>query len=133
MVACVVFGAAYANRVAEVWLRHPVRSFARPYLNSWSKAVIDRSPLHALSYAIAFVALRLLAAANNLLLSTCGVAPLGSLVKAVAARTSPAVGLVVVIGAAYVLLAVAVAPLAARLIAARRPAGKDKVTAGSSW
>jgi hypothetical protein len=83
------------------------------------------------------VALRLLAATNNLLISACGVAPLGSLVKAVAARTSPAVGLVVVIGAAYVLLAVAVAPLAARLIAARRPARngreKDKVTAGSSW
>ncbi len=54
-------------------------------LNPWSKAVIDRPPLHALSYAIPFVALRLLAAANNLLISACGLAPPGSLVKAVAA------------------------------------------------
>jgi hypothetical protein len=92
---------------------------------------------YALSYVIALVALRLLAAADSLRISACGVAPPGSLLKAVAARTSPAVGLVGVIGAAYVLLALAVAPLAARLIAARRPARngreKAKVTAGSSW
>ncbi len=120
LVACVVFSAVYAHRVAEVWLRHPMRSFARLYMNPWSKAVIDRSPLHALSYAIAFVVLRLIAAANNLLIVGCGIAPLGSLVKTVSTLTSPIVGLVVVIGAAYVLLAIGLSPLAARLIAAQR-------------
>ena len=121
MVACVVFSALNAGKVATIWLEHPVRSFAKPYIFPWSGSVIDRSPLHLLCFAIAFVVLRLVAAGNNLTIRAVGVAPLGSFVKGVAARTSPIMGLLLVIGTLYVLLAIALSPFAARLIGAGRP------------
>ncbi len=122
MGACVIFAFRKTNSVSDESSLHPARSFRKLYVIPWSKAVMDRSPLHALSYAFGFVALRLLAAGKNLLISAFGVAPLGSLVKAVTTWTSPVVGLFVVTGGLYLLLTVAVAPLAARVILwQRRP------------
>src|SRR5205814_6704409 len=107
MEAFVLFGVRYAARVDGIWLRRPIRSFAKFYINPWSESVIDRSPLHMLSFALAFVVLRVLAAINNLLLYEYGFGPLGALVGAVGARTSPLVGFCLVIALVFYLLAMA--------------------------
>ncbi|MGZ5564903.1 MAG: hypothetical protein ACXWFY_06915 [Chthoniobacterales bacterium] len=112
----VLFSLRHADSVARTWLQHPIRSFAKFYLNPWSKNAIDRSPLHMLSFAIAFVLLRVLAAGNNLLLYKYGFGPLGALVGAVAARTSALVGFCLVLIVVFYLLAMAVSPLAARVM-----------------
>src|SRR6266404_1848263 len=93
-----------------------MRSFAKFYWNPWSRRVIDRSPLHMLSFALAFIVLRVLAAANNLLLCEHRFAPLGALVGAVGARTSPLVGFCLVIVIVFYLLAMLISPLAAALL-----------------
>jgi hypothetical protein len=111
-----LFGVLNAHRVSEHWLQHPIRSFAKLYVVFWSSKVMDRSPLHMLSFVIAFVPLRLLAAANNLLIYHHGTAPLGRLVGLVSRRTSPTTGFWLVMGTLFYLLAFACAPLAARLI-----------------
>jgi hypothetical protein len=116
VVAFLLFGALNAGRVGEIWLSRPMRSFARFYVNPFAPAVIDRSPLHALSWAVAFVPLRLLAAANNVLIWKTGTAPLGWLVGVASNATTPLVGFWLVMGTLYCLLAVAAAPMAARLI-----------------
>jgi len=113
----VVFSLLNASSVSERWLHRPIRSFGRFYIVPWSKGVIDRSPLHALSFAIAFVALRLLAAGNNMLIHFRGVAPLGGLVEAVSARAGQAVGFWLVLGVLICVLGVACSPLAARCLA----------------
>jgi len=77
---------------------------------------MDRSPLHMLSFVIAFVPLRLLAAANNLLIHYYGTAPLGRLVGLVSRQTSPAAGFWLVMGTVFYLLGFASGPAAARLI-----------------
>ena len=129
LVAYFVFGAVNANRVAAKWLRRPMRSFfvgpwSMASLVPWSKAVLDRSPLHALSFAVAFVILRLLGAGNNLCLVLYRVAPIGWFVNAVSTRTSPVLGLFVVGGGLYVLLALATSPWVAWIIASQRmPSG----------
>jgi hypothetical protein len=78
MEAFLLFGIRHAVKVDEIWLRRPIRSFAKFYVSPWSKNVIDRSPLHMLSFAMAFVVLRVLAAANNFLLYEYGFGPLGA-------------------------------------------------------
>jgi hypothetical protein len=124
MLACVGFAAANAGRVGPLWLQHPVRSFAQPYLCPWPNAGIDRSPLHMLSAAIAIVPLRLLAALNNVLLSEGYAGPIGAAVRSVAARTTLVAGLAVVIGTAYIALTLALSPLSAWLIFRVRPTGR---------
>ena len=114
------FGIRNINHVSARWLRHPVRSFFRLYINPWTKSVIDRSPLHAVSYAVAFVFLRLLAAGNNLLIVMGSTGPIGAAVLAVGRSTSPEVGLVVVVGAIYVALAVVLSPFIARFVTQHR-------------
>jgi hypothetical protein len=123
MVACVVFARRNAWRVEEVWLRRPVRSFALFYLNPWSRNAIGRSPLHMLSFAIAFVAFRVLAAGNNTLIYLYGVAPIGAPIQWIARRTSPVFGFAVVIVVLFYALAIAASPLASRIVKSWQNAG----------
>ena len=120
MAGCVAFAVAYARRVEGEWLLRPVHSFAAFYVNPWSKAAIGRSPLHLLSFAVAFVVLRLLAAGNNLLIAACGLAPIGIPIEWIGARTSALVGFAAVIIPLYYVLAMALSPLCARTIRAWR-------------
>lgn len=107
-----VFGLLAARRVSERWLRHPIRSFAKLYINPFSRKVIDRSPLHMLSFVLAFPVLRLLAAGNNWLISETGTGPIGRLVGQVSNATNPTLGFWLVLGPLFYLLAFACSPLA---------------------
>jgi hypothetical protein len=111
-----LFGALNADKVAQPWLERPVQSFARVYVNPFARGVIDRSPLHMLSFVLAFPLLRVLAAANNGAILAWGIAPLGWLVGRVGSWTTPLLGFWVVIGAAFYVLTVAVSPAAAAVI-----------------
>ncbi|MEI9990543.1 MAG: hypothetical protein WDN01_16710 [Rhizomicrobium sp.] len=114
--ACLLWAILAAGTVTQHWLAHPIRSFARPYVNPWSRRVRDRSPLHMASFVIAFVPLRVLAALNNVAIAATGTAPLGRLVGLASRATTPAIGFWLVLGPLFYLLAILLAPLAARLI-----------------
>ena len=119
------FGVMRSDRISEFWLRRPLRSFLSLRSNPlfsipWSKHVIDRSPLHAVSCAVAFVILRLLAAVNNASIAAGEVGPLGTAVGAVGKATSPLMGFILAIGAIYVALVLVVSVVAAKMIADRR-------------
>lgn len=116
MASLFAFGLRNAALVSETSLDHPLRSFSKFYLNPWSRRFIDRSPLHAISFALAFVLLRLLAAANNSVLMAGGVGPLGAAVRWVGRLTSPASGFVLTIGIVSVGLSVLLSPTAAALV-----------------
>src|SRR2546421_1600615 len=118
--AFLLFGALNASRVADQWLRHPLRSWGKFYIAFWSRRVIDRSPLHMLSFVIAFVPLRLLAAGNNLRIYHFGTAPLGRLIGLLSHRTSAAVAFCRVMGPLFYLFAFFWSPLAARCVAWRQ-------------
>lgn len=107
-----VFGLLAARRVSPMWLQRPIRSFARFYINPFSRKVIDRSPLHMLSFVIAFPVLRLLAAGNNWLISETGTGPIGWLVGQVSIATNPTLGFWLVLGPLFYLLAFACSPFA---------------------
>jgi membrane protein implicated in regulation of membrane protease activity len=77
---------------------------------------MDRSPLHMLSFVIAFVPLRLVAAANNLLIYYYGTAPLGRLIGLLSHRTSLVVAFWLVMGTLFYVLTFACSPLAARVM-----------------
>ncbi|MEY2495651.1 MAG: hypothetical protein QOJ45_2143 [Verrucomicrobiota bacterium] len=124
--AFLLFGALNAHRVSEHWLRHPIRSFAKFYVVFWSRRWMDRSPLHMLSFVIAFVPLRFLAAANNLMIYYYGTAPLGRLVGFVSRHTSPTAGFWLVMGTLFYLFAFACSPIAARLIVWLRSRDKSQ-------
>jgi hypothetical protein len=111
-----IFGLMNQAKVAETWLRQPIRSFGKFYINPFASGVIDRSPLHMLSFVIAFVPLRLLAALNNLLIFGFGVAPIGWLVGRASRLTTPTIGFWLVLGTLFYGLAFAASPVAARLI-----------------
>ncbi|NJD31964.1 MAG: hypothetical protein FIB04_08770 [Gammaproteobacteria bacterium] len=117
MAGCIWFAARYRAEVDPRWLRQPGRSFGKLYLNPWSKAALAASPIHALSLAIAFVLLRGVAAANNLLVYWFGFGPMGELIKAIGAETSPLAGFAIVACSFYVVACILVSPMAARLIA----------------
>ena len=61
IVGSLLFGLLNARHVSQRWLQHPEHSFGKFYIIPWRKKVLDRSPLHMASFAIAFVPLRLLA------------------------------------------------------------------------
>jgi len=105
-----------AGAVTDVWLANPIRSWAKFYVNPWSRGVRDRSPLHMMSFVIAFVPLRLIAALNNILIASTGTAPLGKLVGLASRATSPTIGFWIVLAPLFYVLAIAAAPVAARLI-----------------
>jgi hypothetical protein len=128
MVGCVVFAAAYAERMDGQWLLSPVSSFKKMHLNPWSKAAMTVSPLHALSLALGFALLRILAAANNTLIYFYGFAPIGGLIELIAKRTSEVVAFAIVIVPLFYLLAIAVSPLAAAIVAAWRTSSADAVS-----
>lgn len=133
MAACVVFAVVYAPRAEEVWLRHPMRSFAHFYLNPWAPGVIVKSPIHMLSVALGFAVLRLLAAANNLLIHFFGIAPIGEPIDWIAKRSSPLVGFAAVMIPLFYLLAIVLSPLAAKLVSSwkqsRAPEGGTSTSA----
>jgi len=120
MIGCVVFAAAYANRMDGQWLSQPMSSFKKIYLNPWSREAMTVSPLHALSLAMGFALLRIFAAINNTLIYYYGFAPIGGLIDRVAQRTSEMAAFVIVLLPLFYLLAMAVSPLAARIITAWR-------------
>jgi hypothetical protein len=116
MLPLFAFGVRNANTVSERWLNAPVRSFGTIYLNPFSRRFIDRAPLHAIAWAIAFVMFRLLAAINNALIAAAGAGPIGRAVRAVGRVTSAELGFIIVIGVMYVLLTIALSPWAAKII-----------------
>jgi len=120
LAGCVAFAVRHADRTEEIWLQHPVRSFGLFYVNPWAGTAMGRSPIHMLSFALAFPLLRILAAVNNLMIHFYGVAPIGTPIEWIAKRSSPLVGFVVVLVVLFYLLAIAVSPIAARLISSWR-------------
>ena len=116
MLACVWFAAARATHVGKAWLQHPIRSFGEFHLNPFSPKALEVTPLHFLSLALAFPSLRVIAAANNLLVYLYGWGPLGAVMQWIAARTNPLVGFAAVGFSSFVLLMVVISPLAALLI-----------------
>ena len=112
-----IFGLRNARHVATRRLLHPVRSFGNPfYIVPWRPKVLDRSPLHMASFALAFPAMRAIAAANNALIYCCGSGPLGWLIGVIAKHSSLAFAFWLVMGPIFCLLALAFAPAAAGLI-----------------
>jgi hypothetical protein len=118
--ACLIWSILAAGTVTNRWLDHPLRSFAKFYVNPWSRGVRDRAPLHVMSFAIGFVLLRLVAALNNVLIASTGTAPLGRLVGMASRATTPTVGFWLVIAPLFYILAIAISPAASRIIASLR-------------
>ncbi|MEO2090164.1 MAG: hypothetical protein ABGY75_11785 [Gemmataceae bacterium] len=113
---CLVWCLVQSRHVSEPCLWHPVRSFGKLYVLPWRRHVLDRSPLHMLSFVLAFPLLRLLAVGNNLMIHELGTGPIGWLVGVASNHTTPAVGFWLVLGPLFYLLAIGVSPLAAHLI-----------------
>lgn len=116
MTGCVMFSASYAESVDRQWLLRPMASFGQIYLNPWSSAAIRVSPLHMLSLALGFVALRLLAAGNNMLIYFYGIAPIGAPIKMIARHTSGVLAFAIVLVPLFYVLAIGVSPVAAKLV-----------------
>jgi hypothetical protein len=112
------------GEVSEVCLARPIRSFAKLYVNPFARGVRDRAPLHMLSFVIAFIPLRLIAAANNLAIFAFGTAPLGRLVGRVSRLTNPTIAFWLVLGTLFYGLAFASAPVAAAVIRRLRRPGR---------
>jgi hypothetical protein len=123
MLACVWFAMSRAVHVGKRWLLHPVRSFGQFHLNPFSRTALDVTPLHFLSLALAFPALRAIAAANNLLVYFYGWGPLGAAMQWTAERTTPLAGFAAVALSSFVVLMFVVSPVAARIIGSWQPAG----------
>ena len=130
MVACTLFAAKYAGSVKPEWLAHPVRSFSQVYLSPWSRSALEVSPVHTLALVLAFVVLRVAAAANNLLVYAYGWGPMGAAIKWASSMTNPLIGFCLVVFACFIGAMIAAAPFAARIllwwrdgeVANRRPA-----------
>lgn len=116
MAALFAFGIANAGLVSKHWLSQPIRSLGKAYLNPFSRRLIDRSPLHAMAWALAFVLLRLLAALNNWMIAAGTIGPIGKLVSTLALITSPTISFIVVAAGLFGALMVVMLPVAARLI-----------------
>lgn len=116
MIAAFAFGVRRADQVSDRWLHRPLASFGLLYLNPWSVRARDRAPLHMLAQAMAFVALRLLAALNNLAIALGGVGPIGWLVQQAGVVTSPMLGFVLVIFPLFAAITLCMAPGSAALI-----------------
>jgi hypothetical protein len=69
-----------------------------------------------LSLALGFVALRLLAAGNNMLIYFYGIAPIGAPIKIIAQHTSGVLAFALVLVPLFYVLAIAVSPIAAKLL-----------------
>jgi hypothetical protein len=122
MVGCVIFALRNAPRVQDAWLRHPARSFRKFYINPWSDDALAFSPLHMLSFALAFVIFRLLAAGNNLMIAFYGVAPIGLPIEWIAQHSSPLLGFALVVFPIFYILAITISPLSVRILERARRA-----------
>jgi hypothetical protein len=132
LAAYFAFGAANRDRISDRWLDRPLRSFlswrSNPlFVIPWSRHAMDRSPLHAMSFTLAFVALRMLAAANNIMITAFGHGPLGMAVEAVAGKSSPMVGFLAIIGPIYVCLVLLTANFVAWTVKEQRRAASGAV------
>lgn len=116
MLACIVFAAWHARRVDEQWLRHPVRSFGKLYLNPFSAKGLGVAPLHTLSLALGFVLVRFIASANNLMVYWLGFGPMGALIKWVSSWTSPLASFCLVAFSFFIASIIAMSPLAAKVL-----------------
>lgn len=120
LAACVLEAFRNSWRVREHWLKHPIRSFGHFYINPWSKVAIGFTPIHLLTFAIAFPIFRIFAAMNNLAIYWYDIAPIGGLMGIVASKTSPLIGFSLVGFSFFALIVIAAAPFAARMIVALR-------------
>jgi hypothetical protein len=116
-----VFGAANLHRMSDYWLRRPLLSFCSLWSNPfasfpWLRTVINRSPLHAISIAVAFVLLRLFAALNNWMIATTGDGPLSFAIRTASQSLSPLAAFVAVILSVYAAIVLAVSLPIARMI-----------------
>jgi hypothetical protein len=116
LTACILESFRNSHRVAEHWLKYPVRSFGKLYFNPWSEEAIKFTPIHFLSLAIAFLLLRMLAALNNLAVILYGFGPMGELMEMVASKTSPLIGFITIGFFFFIIVTLAVAPFAAKVI-----------------
>jgi hypothetical protein len=132
MLACMWFAAARATHVGERWLQHPVRSFGEFHINPFSRKAMEVTPLHFLSLALAFPSLRVIAAANNLLVYFYGWGPLGAVMQWIAERTTPLAGFAAVALSSFVMLMLVISPFAARLIYSWRAAERRRSHLNSS-
>lgn len=114
--AFLAWGLIRGHHVSRYCFDHPIRSFGKFYILPWRKRILDRSPLHMASFAIAFPALRVLAAGNNLMIYLIGTGPLGWLVGYFSNRTTPAIGFWLVMGPLFCLLAIGFAPTAGSIL-----------------
>jgi hypothetical protein len=127
-----LFGALNAGKVADAWLQRPVRSFAKIYINPFAPSVIDRAPLHALAFVLAFPLLRVLASVNNLMIWAGQPAPLGRFIGVVSRATTPTIAFWAVMAPLFYLVTFASAPLAVRVIRWLRSEGASASTAGAA-
>jgi hypothetical protein len=79
-------------------------------------AAMRVSPLHMLSLALGFVALRLLAACNNMLIHFYGIAPIGAPIKMIARHTPSVFAFAILLVPLFYLLAIGVSPIAAKIL-----------------
>lgn len=116
MTACALEAFRSSHHVEDHWLKHPVRSFSKIYFNPWSEEAIKFTPIHFLSLAIAFPIFRILAALNNLAVYWYGIGPIGEMMEAIAAKTSPPIGFTLTGFLLMIIITIPVALLAAKII-----------------
>ncbi len=116
MTACVLEAFRSSHHVEEHWLKYPVRSFSKLYFNPWSEEAIKFTPIHFLSLAIAFPVFRIFAALNNLAVYWYGTGPMGKLMEAIAAKTSPLIGFSLTGFLLLIIITMLVASFAAKII-----------------
>lgn len=119
LLAYVCYGLANLHRVSDATLRNPLRSYVQ--FRSWIGLTVllslyfvprsDRAALHMLSAAVAFVVLRLLAAANNAMIALWGDGFLAASMRPAISAIGSLGAFILVIGGLYVVLIVATAKL----------------------
>lgn len=127
LLAYVGYGLAKLHRVSDATLRNPLRSYAQ--FRSWIGLTVllslyfvprsDRAALHTLSAAVAFVVLRLLAAANNAMIAHWGDGFLAASMRPAISTIGSLGAFILVICGLYVALIMATATLLGWAIAHR--------------
>jgi len=105
-----------AEHVDARWLAHPIRSFANVYLAPWREKHLGYSPIHMVSFCLAFCVTRVLAAINNYQLSQGDVGFLAAGIRRTASVTNEKAAVVVVVLGLYAALTLVMAPMAARIL-----------------
>ena len=110
---CVTSSLFFAPKVAPRWLEAPRRSFAHLYVLPWRARHLAYTPIHMLSYAFAFILLRVIAGSNNALLATGHTGILSWPIRQLAGYTGELTAVVSIVSLLYVGLTLAIAPTAA--------------------